>query len=70
MWKFQGSVKKEVEFPGVFTKKLIEFPWVLVFDLDRIFHQGMSHNFGEFAGVKTHMFSKGKRTNLKIPGVF
>ena len=22
MWKFQGSIKKEVEFPGVFKKKL------------------------------------------------
>ena len=22
MWKFQGSIKKEEEFPGVFKKKL------------------------------------------------
>ena len=34
MHKFQGSIKKEVEFPGVFKKiSCVEFPWVLAFDL-------------------------------------
>ena len=34
MWKFQGSIKKEAEFPGVFKEeKLMEFPCVFVFDL-------------------------------------
>ena len=34
------------------------------------FHQGVSHNFSEFAGVKVHMFSKSKVTHLKVPGFF
>ena len=33
MWKFQGSIKKEVEFLGCSRKPYVEFPWVLVFDL-------------------------------------
>ena len=28
IWKFQRSIKKDVEFPGV-TKKIVEFPWGL-----------------------------------------
>ena len=34
LWKFQMSIKKEVEFPGVIKKKNVEFPWVLVFGLE------------------------------------
>ena len=37
MRKFQGSIKKEVEFLGVINwsrKNHVEFPWVLVFGLD------------------------------------
>ena len=63
-----GSIKKEMEFPGVFTKTYVEFPYILVFDLG--IHQGVLHNFLDFAGVKTYVFSKGKVTNLKKPGVF
>ena len=33
MWKFQGSIKKEVEFPWLFMNKLVAFSQVLVFDL-------------------------------------
>ena len=33
VWKFQGSTKKEVGFPGVLKKKSsMEYPWLLVFD--------------------------------------
>ena len=47
MWKFQGSIKKEVEFLGVYKKKLCNFhDQVLVLDL------GVSHNFAEFPWVK------------------
>ena len=53
MWKFQGSIKKDVELPGVFTKKLcgISMAWVLVFDLG-ISTKGVSHNFSGFAEIK------------------
>ena len=34
MWKFQGLIKKELEFLGVLMKKSCEFPWILVFDLE------------------------------------
>ena len=34
-WKFQGSVKKEVQFLGVYKKKLHNFhDWVSVLDLE------------------------------------
>ena len=33
VWKFQGSIKEEVEFPRGAHEKLVEFPWILVFDL-------------------------------------
>ena len=46
----QGSIKKEIEFQGLFTKNSCRIPWFLVFDLVRIskrchtilqnFHQG------------------------------
>ena len=70
MWKFQGSVKKEVEILGVFKKKTnAEFPWVLVFDfgISKECHtncrvsRGKSFFSPEFLGVK-------KVTNLKFPG--
>ena len=54
LWKLWGSIKKEVEFPGVFKKKscgnsmgLAFWPWNF---------QGVSHNFVEFPGVKTCFF--------------
>ena len=35
MWKFQGSVKREVQFLGVYKKKLYNFhDWVSVLDLE------------------------------------
>ena len=50
MWKFQGSIKKEVKFPGVIKKKscgisigLGFWPWN---------PQGVSHNFAESPGVE------------------
>ena len=63
MWKFQGSIKKEVQYPGVFTKTHVEFQWVLVLNLG--IHQAVSHNFAEFTGVTAYTFYKGKVTNLK-----
>ena len=44
MWKFLGSIKKEVEFSGV-SMDLAFLPWN--------FH-GESHNFAEFLGVKAY----------------
>ena len=48
MWKFQESIKKEVEFPGVYKKNLISmclgfWPWNF---------EGVSHNFTEFPEMK------------------
>ena len=51
MLKFQGSIKKEVEFLGVFTKTHVEFRWVLVSDIG-ISTKEMSHIFAEFAEVE------------------
>ena len=51
MWKFRGSVDKEV---GVFARGVkkthVEFPWGLCFWPWNI--QGVSHNFAEFLLVK------------------
>ena len=47
MCKFQGSVKKEVEFPGVFTENWcggISRAWVLVFEF-KISTKGCHTNF-------------------------
>ena len=66
MWKSQGLIKKEVEFPGVLMKKSCEFPWVLVFGkgCHTILQNFQGRNFF-FSGI-----SKVKVTNLKIPGGF
>ena len=58
MWKSQGLIKKEFEFPGVLMKKSSEFLWALLFDLEtskgcHTILQGVSHHFSEFPGVKT-----------------
>ena len=50
MWKFQGSIKKEVEILGLIEKKTMwnfHGPWFLTLDFPR----GVSQNFAEFAGV-------------------
>ena len=54
MWKFQGSIQKEVEFPGVIEKK----PCGISMDLGSQhlkFQQRVLHNFVEFRGVKLHV---------------
>ena len=74
MWKFLGSNKKEVEFPGV-LKNHVEFPWVFVLTLE--FFQGylvtnVTHTNLQNSQLWKLVFpriSKGKMTNLKIPGV-
>ena len=75
MWKFQGSMKKEVEFPGQgCSRKLmwhVEFPsGSLGFDLG-ISKAGVSHKILlSFQGWKLVFsgISMGKVTNLKFPG--
>ena len=48
MWKFQGSIRKEAEFPGVFKEKnYVEFPWVLAFDL------GIPRGITEFCWISS-----------------
>ena len=76
MRKFQGSIKKEVEFLGVINwsrKNHVEFPWVLAFGLE-IFKPKKEcitilQNFLGwtifFSGI-----SKRKATNLYIPRFF
>ena len=67
--KIPGSVKKEVEFPGVIKKRCGIFmglgfwPWNF---------QGVSHNFVEFPRVKLPFFwnFQGKMTNPKHPDFF
>ena len=49
-WKFQGSIKKEVEFLGVFKKNSCGISMGPHFLLSNF--QGVSHNFVEFLGVK------------------
>ena len=69
MWKFQESIKKEVEILGVFTKKTnAEFPWVLFFDFG-ISKEKVSHKFAEFSGLKAFFLQDflGKVANLKFP---
>ena len=68
MWKFQGSIKKEVEFQGVLKKsscgisfKGLDF-WAWNF-------QGVSHNFAEFPEVKA-CFIQIFQGKLEIPDFF
>ena len=49
LWKFQGSIKKEVKLPGVFKKNSREISVGLDFDLGI---SRVSHNFAEFPRVK------------------
>ena len=63
MCKFQGLMEKEAEFPVVMKKVNVEFPGVLVFGLEILWNfQGWNYAICRI--------SKGKVTNLKIPGFF
>ena len=68
MHKFQGSIKKEVEIPGVFKKNSCRismglgfWPWNF---------QEVSHKFAEFLVTKACFpgISKSIVTNLTFPG--
>ena len=66
MWKFQESVKREVEIPGVFKKNSRGISIDLGFWLWNF--QGASYNSSEFPGGDGfYVISKGKVKNLKIP---
>ena len=71
MWKFQGSIKKEVDYPGMFkTNSLWNFYRSCFLTLGL---QVVLHNFAEYSGLWKLVFSgiiKGKVANLKIPGWF
>ena len=56
--EIQGSIKKDMEFPGVFYQKLM---WNFCMSLSF----GVSHNFAKFSRCENH-FSKGAVSNLKI----
>ena len=60
MQRFQESIKQKWNFQGWSRKNHVEFPFVLV------------SGFGISNGCKTVLsgISRGKVTNLKIPGVF
>ena len=64
MWKFQGSIKKEVEFPEVFMKNLRNFHESFFLTVE-FFPTRVSNNFIELAGVKA-CFLKSKVPNLII----
>ena len=80
--EFPGGLKKQnLETPGVNKKRSgisrhdqeknsVEFPWVLVFDLGR--SNGCDTIWWNFQGWSFILsgISKGKVTNLQIPGVF
>ena len=60
-------VKKEVEFPGQgYSRKThVEFPWVLVFDLE-IFKKGC-HTITQFCRIfRVKAFFSRAVTNLKV----
>ena len=46
MWKFQGSIEKEVEFLGVFKKNSMA-SWFLTLGISSV-----THNFAEFPWMK------------------
>ena len=64
MWKFQGSIKKEVELPEVFMKNLRNFHESFFLTVE-FFPTRVSNNFIELAGVKA-CFLKSKVANLII----
>ena len=79
MRKFQGSIKKELEFLGVINwsrKSHVEFPSVLVFALVEISKpkEECTIILQNFLGLALFSLeftiSKAKVTNLKIPGFF
>ena len=66
-WKSWGWIKKEVEFPGQgYSRKThVEFPWVLVFDLE-IFKKGC-HTITQFCRIfRVKAFFSRAVTNLKV----
>ena len=79
MWKFQESIKKGVEFPGMIKKKIMwnfHWYWFLAFP-SCLYHlefpSGITQfDFVEFEGSSfaLHGISKGKVTNLQIPVSF
>ena len=67
MWKFQGSIKKEMEFPVVFKKKTWNFHGSSLF-LTYEFTRGAIHKILQnFHGVQA-WGARVKVTNLQIPG--
>ena len=67
MRNFQGSIEKEVEFPGLLQKNSCGISMGIGFWTWNF--EGMSHNFAEFPWVKVcSEISKVKVANLKTPG--
>ena len=71
MWKLQMLIKKNLKFAGVIKKMNVEFPGVLIFWpwlISRGFNT-ILRNF-QWWNIVMPRSSKGKVTNLKIPGFF
>ena len=70
---FKKEVRKEI-YPGLIQiKSCMRSFHRFCFGFWHWNFQGVSHNFVEFPGMKFCFFlgvSKGKKTNVKIPGVF
>ena len=67
MRNFQGSIEKEVEFPGLLQKNSCGISMGIGFWTWNF--EGMSHNFAELPWVKVcSEISKVKVANLKTPG--
>ena len=66
----RGQLKKKWNFQWCSRKSQVEFPWVLVFELG--LSKGCHTILQNFQGWKLVFsgISRGKVTNLKIPGVF
>ena len=68
MSRFHRSIKKEVEFPGMFIKNSWNFYGLWFLTLEFLPIRGVT----PFCRIRTgeSLFSKCKVTNLKIPGFF
>ena len=66
----RGQLKSKLNFQGCSRKAHVEFPWVLIFDFGVL--KGCHTILQNFQGWKIVFsgISKGKVTNLKIPGGF
>ena len=63
------NCKLTYEVLFTFHFKIVEFPWVLIFELGISNFKIVAHNFAEFLEVKKLVFSrtsKGNVTNLKF----